>query len=85
MAELSEELIIFLSIFGAACFVVIGYAFYRLGLFGKTGDLEETDFNQRNTEQDLYMAELREKYREGMFMEARYGRHQSRQQPISPA
>lgn len=36
----------------------------------KLADPEE-EFNQRRTEQDQYMAELREKYREGMILDLR--------------
>lgn len=70
MASLSNELIIFLSIFGAACTVVVGYAVHRFFLGQKASDDPE-EFNQRNLEQDQYMAELREKYREGIVVELR--------------
>lgn len=70
MASLSNGLIIFLSVFGAACTVVVGYAVHRF-FSGQKESEDPEEFNQRNVEQDQYMSELREKYREGIIVELR--------------
>lgn len=68
MGQLDKQLVIFLCIFGAACVVVIGYAVHRFCV-GQKASEDDEEFNQRHNEQDQYMAELREKYREGIMMD----------------
>lgn len=48
----------------------MGYAVHHFFTGQKETDSDE-EFNQRRTEQDQYMAELRDKYREGMILDLR--------------
>lgn len=61
---ISNNLVILICIVGAATVVLVGFAFHRgtksLAIFkGKSSD----GFNERDVEQDQYMAEVRERYR----------------------
>lgn len=81
MGQLSQSLIIFLCIFGAACATVLGYAVHRFYSGKKVDDTEE-EFNQRRTEQDQYMAELRDKHRGEIIMDLRMDRRAERKDAV---
>lgn len=68
---ISNNLVILICIVGAAAVVLVGFAFHRgtksLAIF--KGRSSDNGFNERNVDQDRYMAELRDRHRMHMFSE----------------
>ncbi|KAJ9663974.1 hypothetical protein H2198_000477 [Neophaeococcomyces mojaviensis] len=62
-----NNVVILIVIIGAAATALMGYALHRL-LGGAAP--EDEAFNERNTEQDRYMAELRDSYRNAIMRDA---------------
>lgn len=69
--ELSSQTIIFIVILGAAAIVACGYGMHRALATRQSKHEFEREFNERNVEQDQYMAELRMAYRNGVMADAR--------------
>jgi len=72
--ELSHQTIILIVILGAAAIAACGYGMHRALASRQSHHEFEREFNERNVEQDQYMAELRMAYRNGVMADARsYG------------
>lgn len=69
--ELSPSTIILLVIVGTAFTTACGYGMYRALATRQKNNEFDREFNERNVEQDQYMAELRMAYRHGIMADAK--------------
>lgn len=69
--ELSSQTVILIVILGTAFTTACGYGMYRALATRQKNNEFDREFNERNVEQDQYMAELRMAYRNGIMADAR--------------